>query len=200
LVAAQLAPNNPAAREPRRRGRTSSAGAVPISMSQRRLGYALSNGIRAVISRPRFSDAAFAVGEEDAHVTLRIKYTETTIGISSRSGDRSGRVARPAADPSQATGRVKRLDNQRHRARVLEVRIQSPPAESPQTIGSAPAISRARFQGSPRRASAPARSPSRVQPPPARQGRRGPNGADALTLVRCPMPVISSRGPPYAGT
>ena len=79
-------------------------------MSQRRLGYALSNGIRAVISRPRFSDAAFAVGEEDAHVTLRIKYTETTIGISSRSGDRSGRVARPAADPSQATGRVKRRD------------------------------------------------------------------------------------------
>jgi uncharacterized protein (DUF2141 family) len=25
-------------------------------------GYALSNGIRAVISRPQFSDAAFAVG------------------------------------------------------------------------------------------------------------------------------------------
>ena len=37
-------------------------------------GYALSNGIRAVISRPRFIDAAFAVGDEDAHVTLRIKY------------------------------------------------------------------------------------------------------------------------------
>jgi uncharacterized protein (DUF2141 family) len=36
-------------------------------------GYALSNGIRAVISRPRFSDAAF-VGDEDTHVTLRIKY------------------------------------------------------------------------------------------------------------------------------
>jgi hypothetical protein len=32
-----------------------------------RMGY-------AVISRPRFSDAAFAVGDEDAHVTLRIKY------------------------------------------------------------------------------------------------------------------------------
>jgi hypothetical protein len=31
-------------------------------------------GIRAAISRPRFSDAAFAVGDEDAHVTLRIKY------------------------------------------------------------------------------------------------------------------------------
>jgi hypothetical protein len=30
-----------------------------------------------------------------------------------------------------------------------KVRIQLPPAESPQTIGSAPAISRARFQGSP---------------------------------------------------
>ena len=37
-------------------------------------GYALSNGIRAVISRPRFIDAAFAVGGGDAHVTLRIKY------------------------------------------------------------------------------------------------------------------------------
>jgi uncharacterized protein (DUF2141 family) len=37
-------------------------------------GYALSNGIRAVISCPRFIDAAFAVGDEDAHVTLRIKY------------------------------------------------------------------------------------------------------------------------------
>jgi uncharacterized protein (DUF2141 family) len=37
-------------------------------------GYALSNGIRAVFSRPRFIDAAFAVGGEDAHVTLRIKY------------------------------------------------------------------------------------------------------------------------------
>ena len=36
--------------------------------------FALSNGIPAVISRPRFSDAAFAVGDEDAHVTLRIKY------------------------------------------------------------------------------------------------------------------------------
>ena len=37
-------------------------------------GYALSNGIRAVISRPRFIDAAFTVGGDDAHVTLRIKY------------------------------------------------------------------------------------------------------------------------------
>ena len=36
--------------------------------------HALSNAIRAVISRPRFSDAAFPVGDEDAHVTLRIKY------------------------------------------------------------------------------------------------------------------------------
>jgi len=39
-------------------------------------------------------------------------------------------------DPSQATGRVKKRDNQLHRARVLEVRIQSPPAESQQTFGS----------------------------------------------------------------
>jgi uncharacterized protein (DUF2141 family) len=37
-------------------------------------GYALSNGIRAVFRRPRFTDAAFPVGGEDAHVTLRIKY------------------------------------------------------------------------------------------------------------------------------
>ena len=37
-------------------------------------GYALSNGIRAVISRPRFIDAAFAVGDEGAYVTLQIKY------------------------------------------------------------------------------------------------------------------------------
>ena len=37
-----------------------------------------------------------------------------------------GRVAPSANDPSQATGRVKRRDNQLHRARVLEVRIQSP--------------------------------------------------------------------------
>ena len=68
----------------------------------------------------------------------------TEIGICSRSADRGGRVAPPAADPSQATGRVKRHDNQLHRARVLEVRIQSPPAERvcepsvPQRHGSHP--------------------------------------------------------------
>jgi uncharacterized protein (DUF2141 family) len=39
-----------------------------------REGYALSNGIRAVFSRPRFIDAAFPVGDDDTHVTLRIKY------------------------------------------------------------------------------------------------------------------------------
>ena len=37
-------------------------------------GYALSNGIRAIISRPRFSDAAFKIGEGDTAVTLRIRY------------------------------------------------------------------------------------------------------------------------------
>jgi uncharacterized protein (DUF2141 family) len=37
-------------------------------------GYALSDGIRAVISRLRFIDAAFSVGAQDAQVTLRIKY------------------------------------------------------------------------------------------------------------------------------
>jgi uncharacterized protein (DUF2141 family) len=37
-------------------------------------GYALSNGIRAIISRPRFSEASFQVGEGDTAVTLHIKY------------------------------------------------------------------------------------------------------------------------------
>jgi uncharacterized protein (DUF2141 family) len=37
-------------------------------------GYALSNGIRAVISRPRFVDAAFAVSEGEKRVSLHIKY------------------------------------------------------------------------------------------------------------------------------
>src|SRR6516162_160441 len=55
----------------------------------------------------------------------------SSIDIYSRIADRGGQVAPPAANPSQATGRVKRHDNQLHRARVLEVRIQSPPAESP---------------------------------------------------------------------
>ena len=43
--------------------------------------------------------------------------------------DRGGRVAPPPTDPSEATGRVKRRDNQLHRARLLEVRTQSPPPE-----------------------------------------------------------------------
>jgi uncharacterized protein (DUF2141 family) len=37
-------------------------------------GYALSNGIRAIISRPRFVDAAFSVGHGDTHVALHIEY------------------------------------------------------------------------------------------------------------------------------
>ena len=37
-------------------------------------GYALSNGIRAIISRPRFGDAAFAVGGDGKRVVLHIKY------------------------------------------------------------------------------------------------------------------------------
>ena len=37
-------------------------------------GYALSDGIRPVISRLSFIDAAFSVGAQDAQVTLRIKY------------------------------------------------------------------------------------------------------------------------------
>ena len=43
---------------------------------------------------------------------------------------RSAIVVPPAADPTQATGSVKRRDNQMHRARVLEVRIHLPPAKS----------------------------------------------------------------------
>jgi uncharacterized protein (DUF2141 family) len=37
-------------------------------------GYAISNDIRAIISRPRFVDASFVVGDEDKRVTLHIKY------------------------------------------------------------------------------------------------------------------------------
>jgi len=61
--------------------------------------------------------------------------------------DEARKVAWPAADQSQATGRVKRHDNQLHRARVLEVRIQSPPAESPQTIGSSAVASERKLAG-----------------------------------------------------
>ena len=37
-------------------------------------GYALSNGVRAVLTRPQFADAAFIVGNTDAYITLNIKY------------------------------------------------------------------------------------------------------------------------------
>lgn len=37
-------------------------------------GYALSNGVRAVLSRPRFIDAAFTVGGEDKPIALHIRY------------------------------------------------------------------------------------------------------------------------------
>lgn len=37
-------------------------------------GYALSNGIRAVISRPTFAEAAFPVDAPDTNVTLHVKY------------------------------------------------------------------------------------------------------------------------------
>jgi uncharacterized protein (DUF2141 family) len=37
-------------------------------------GYALSNGIRAAMTRPRFADAAFLVGNADTYITLHIKY------------------------------------------------------------------------------------------------------------------------------
>ena len=37
-------------------------------------GYALSNGIRAVTSKPTFQQAAFAVGNDGAAVSLQIRY------------------------------------------------------------------------------------------------------------------------------
>jgi len=37
-------------------------------------GYALSNGIRAVVSRPTFAQAAFPVGNPAASVTLNVRY------------------------------------------------------------------------------------------------------------------------------
>lgn len=37
-------------------------------------GYALSNGVRAVLWRPRFKDAAFAVAGDETRITLNIGY------------------------------------------------------------------------------------------------------------------------------
>jgi uncharacterized protein (DUF2141 family) len=37
-------------------------------------GYALSNGVRAVMSKPTFQQAAFTVGVQDKPVTLHIRY------------------------------------------------------------------------------------------------------------------------------
>jgi uncharacterized protein (DUF2141 family) len=37
-------------------------------------GYALSNGVRAVVSRPRFADCSFLVGDGDTPVPLHIQY------------------------------------------------------------------------------------------------------------------------------
>jgi uncharacterized protein (DUF2141 family) len=37
-------------------------------------GYALSNGVRAVMSKPTFQQAAFAVGNGDKPVSLHIRY------------------------------------------------------------------------------------------------------------------------------
>ena len=37
-------------------------------------GYALSNGIRALVTRPRFADAAFPVGNGETYLTLNVKY------------------------------------------------------------------------------------------------------------------------------
>ena len=37
-------------------------------------GYALSNGVRAVMSKPTFHQAAFTVGAEDKPVALHIRY------------------------------------------------------------------------------------------------------------------------------
>ena len=37
-------------------------------------GYALSNGVRAIMAKPTFQQAAFAVGAEDKPVALHIRY------------------------------------------------------------------------------------------------------------------------------
>jgi uncharacterized protein (DUF2141 family) len=37
-------------------------------------GYALSNGVRAVIAKPTFQQASFTVGDSGAAVTLQIRY------------------------------------------------------------------------------------------------------------------------------
>lgn len=37
-------------------------------------GYALSNGVRAVMSKPTFQQAAFTVGQQDMPVALHIRY------------------------------------------------------------------------------------------------------------------------------
>ena len=54
-----------------------------------------------------------------------------------------GRIP-PSVDSSQATGRVKRRDNQLHRARVLEVRIPLAPADSPSLAGFLLTVSKSR--------------------------------------------------------
>jgi len=110
--------------------------------------------------------------------------SSTAIAIRSRSADRGGRVAPPAADPSQATGRVKGRINQLHRARVLEVRIQSPPAASQQTFGSSQDDARCSTIG--RKGLRPARrwnswmptfGPSGAKPKPLSPGTEGSNPA-----------------------
>ena len=37
-------------------------------------GYALSNGVRAILSKPTFQQAAFTIGAEDKPVALHIRY------------------------------------------------------------------------------------------------------------------------------
>ena len=37
-------------------------------------GYALSNGVRAVMAKPTFTEAAFTVGNEDKPIALHIRY------------------------------------------------------------------------------------------------------------------------------
>ena len=52
-------------------------------------GYALSNGIRAIMSRPRFADAAVKVGEGDT----RSRCTSSTDRGTKTAGPRAGRFA-----------------------------------------------------------------------------------------------------------
>src|SRR6516162_6124000 len=79
------------------------------------------------MARPRGS---FSVAGPIVRIHLPPAASQRTFGSSRTHRIRLGQNANNRA-------RYKRSENQVHRTRVREVRIQFPPAESPQTIGSA---------------------------------------------------------------